>query len=50
MNLENNEEKSEKQKEVTKPKYSLEELIAQITDENKYEEIQFGEPQGKEEI
>jgi antitoxin MazE len=29
-------------------KYNLDDLLAQITDENKYGEIDMGEPQGKE--
>lgn len=29
-------------------KYSLEELVAKITDENRHEEVDFGPPVGKE--
>lgn len=30
------------------PKYSLDDLLNEITDENKHDEIDFGKPQGKE--
>jgi antitoxin component of MazEF toxin-antitoxin module len=37
-------------KEIASPwlKYTLEELLAQITQENLHSEFDFGEPQGKE--
>ena len=33
---------------VRKPDYTLEDLLAQITEENRHEEIDFGPPVGKE--
>jgi antitoxin MazE len=30
------------------PSYDLEELLAQITPENRHDEVDWGEPQGKE--
>jgi len=34
---------------VKKPKYTLDELLAQISPENRHNEIDFGAPTGKEE-
>jgi antitoxin MazE len=34
---------------INKPKYTLDELLAQITPENRHDEIDFGKPAGKEE-
>ncbi len=33
---------------INKPKYTLDELLAQITPENRHDEIDFGNPVGKE--
>lgn len=33
---------------VTPPEYDLETLVAQITDENRHDEVDFGDPVGKE--
>ena len=33
---------------VTEPRYTLEELVAQITPENRHEEVDWGPPVGKE--
>lgn len=35
-------------KKKRKKKYSLKELVSQITEENRYKEIDFGPPVGKE--
>jgi antitoxin MazE len=37
-----------KKKKKEKRKYTLEELVSKITPENRYEEIDFGPPLGKE--